>query len=37
MTSYIIKFHENKITMSLTVEDKQLLKNYSKLWKKLKD
>ena len=37
MTGYINKFEKNKITMSLMVEDKQLLKNYSKLWKKLKD
>ena len=34
MTSYINKFDENKITMSLMVKDKQLLKNYNKIWKK---
>ena len=37
MTGYINKFDENKITMSLMVKDKQLLKNYNKIWKKLKD
>ena len=44
MTGYIHKFDEdknknkNKITMSLKVKDKQLLKNYNKIWKKkLKD
>ena len=43
MTGYINKFDENKnenknknaITMSLKVKDKQLLKNYSKIWKKI--
>ena len=36
MTGYINEVHENKIkiTMSLKVKDKQLLKNYSKIWKK---
>ena len=34
MTSYINKFDENKITMSLMIKDKQLLKNYNKIWKK---
>ena len=42
MTGYINEFDEdnnknenkNKITMSLKVKDKQLLKNYSKIWKK---
>ena len=34
MTGYINKFDENKITMSLTIKDKQLLKNYNKIWKK---
>ena len=34
MTGYINKFDENKITMSLMIKDKQLLKNYSKIWKK---
>ena len=39
MTSYINKFDENKnknkITMSLMAKDKQLLKNYKKIWKKI--
>ena len=35
MTSYINKFDENKITMSLMIKDKQLLKNYNKIWKKI--
>ena len=35
MTGYINKFDENKITMSLRIIDKQLLKNYSKIWKKI--
>ena len=34
MTGYINKFDENKITMSLMIKDKQLLKNYNKIWKK---
>ena len=34
MTGCINKFDENKITMSLMVKDKQLLKNYNKIWKK---
>ena len=40
MTGYINKFDEdknknkNKITMSLKAKDKQLLKNYNKIWKK---
>ena len=34
MTGYINKFDENKIPMSLMVKDKQLLKNYNKIWKK---
>ena len=37
MTGYINKFDENKITMSLMIKDKQLLKNYNKIWKKLKN
>ena len=37
MTGYINKFDQNKITMSLMFEDKQHLKNYNKIWKKLKD
>ena len=40
MTGYINKFDENKnknkITMSLMVKDKQLLKNNNKIWKKIK-
>ena len=35
MTDYINKFDRNKITMSLMVKDKQLLKNYNKIWKKI--
>ena len=35
MNGYINKFDENKITMSLMVKDKQLLKNYNKIWKKI--
>ena len=34
MTSYINKFDENKIKISLMIKDKQLLKNYQKVWKK---
>ena len=30
-TGYINKFERNKITMSLMVKDKQLLKNYKKI------
>ena len=33
-TGYINKFEKNKITMALMVEDKQLLENYKKIWKK---
>ena len=29
----IIKKKKNRITMSLKVKDKQLLKNYNKIWK----
>ena len=40
MTGYINEFNENKsknkITMFLKVKDKQLLKNYNKIWKKKK-
>ena len=40
MTGYINKFDENKnknkITMSLMIKDKQLLKNNNKIWKKIK-
>ena len=38
MTGHINKFKENKktaITMSLRVNNKQLLKNHNKIWKKL--
>ena len=43
MTGYFNEFDEgnnknknkNKITMSLKVKDKQLLKNYNKIWKKI--
>ena len=35
MTGYINKFDENEITMPFMVKDKQLLKNYNKLWKKI--
>ena len=35
MTGYINKFDENKITMSLMIKDKQLLKNYNNIWKKI--
>ena len=35
MTGYLYKFDENKTTMSLMVKNKQLLKNYNKIWKKI--
>ena len=35
MTGYINKFDENKIRMSLMIKDKQLLKSYNKIWKKI--
>ena len=35
MTGYLNKFDENKIAMSLMVKNKQLLKNYNKIWKKI--
>ena len=35
MTGYINKFDKGKITMSLMVKDKQLLKNYNKIRKKI--
>ena len=35
MTGYARKFDENA-TMSFRVNNKQLLKNYNKIWKKLK-
>ena len=35
MTGYTNKFKENNTTtMSLRVKDKNLLKNYNKIWKK---
>ena len=34
---YINKFDKNKMTMSLMIKDIQLLKNYNKIWKKLKN
>ena len=41
MTGCINKLDEdknkNKITMSLKVKDKQLLKKYNKIWKKLNE
>ena len=33
-TGYINKFDKNKIIMSLIIKDIQLLRNYSKIWKK---
>ena len=36
-TGYINKFEKNKITKSLMIKDIQLLKNYNKIWKKLKN
>ena len=36
-TGYINKFDKNKVTMSLIIKDIQLLKNYYKTWKKLKN
>ena len=35
MTGYINKFEKNKIAMSLMVKDKQFLKHYKKIWKKI--
>ena len=35
MTGCINTFDKNKITMSLMIKDKQLLKNYNKIWKKI--
>ena len=37
MTGYINKFDKNKITMSLMIKDKNLLKNYNKIWKKINE
>ena len=34
-TGYINKFDKNKITVSLMIKDIQLLKNYSKVWRKI--
>ena len=34
MTGYARKFDEN-LTMSFRVKDKQLLKNYTKIWEKI--
>ena len=36
MTGYAKKFDDN-VTMSFTVKDKQLLKNYMKIWEKIKE
>ena len=35
ISGYINKFDENKIRMSLMIKDKQLLKSYNKIWKKI--
>ena len=35
MTGYFNKFDKNKITMSLMIKDKQILKNYNKIWQKI--
>ena len=37
MTGSINKFDKNQITMSLMIKDIELLKNYNKIWKKLKN
>ena len=37
MAGYINKFDENKMTVSLQVKGKQLLKNYNKIWKTMND
>ena len=43
MTGYINKFdedknkNENKLTMSFKVRDKNFLKNYNKIWKKIEN
>ena len=34
-TGCINKFDKNKITMSLMIKDKQLLKSYIKIWKNI--
>ena len=36
-TGYINKFDKNEITMFLMIKDMQLLKNYNKIWRKLKN
>ena len=36
MTGYAKKFNQNA-TMSFRVNDKQLLRNYKKIWEKLKN
>ena len=36
MTGYINKFDKNKI-VSLMIKDIQLLRNYNKIWKKMKN
>ena len=36
MIGYTRKFNEN-VTMSFKVNDKQLLKNYNKIWKKIEE
>ena len=36
MTGYVRKFNENSL-MSFRVKDKRLLKNYNKVWKKMKN
>ena len=36
MTGYARKFNENK-TMSFRANNKQLLKNYNKIWKKIEE
>ena len=36
ITGYVRKFNENSF-MSFRVKDKQLLKNYNKVWKKMKN
>ena len=33
-TGFFKKFNKNKMTMSLVIEDIQLLKNCNKIWKK---
>ena len=35
-TAYINKFDKNKMTVSLMIKDIHHLKNYNKIWKKLK-